>query len=73
MITTADIAARMRRLDELTLGLSRELRRWQGGTGDLLTLGERNGYTAAIQGGLSNVERARAVLAKALASVEGAQ
>jgi hypothetical protein len=29
----------LRRLDELTLGLSRELRRWRGGAG----LGERNG------------------------------
>ena len=72
MISTADIAARVRRLDELTLGLSRELGRWKGRAGELLTLAERNVYLASIQGGVAALEQARAVLVKALQRVEAA-
>jgi hypothetical protein len=63
-MTLADLAARVRRLDELMRGLAKELALWKEGNDPLLYL-ERQAYLKAIQEALTAVETARVVLAKA--------
>ncbi len=63
-MTLADLAARVRRLDELMRGLAKELALWKEGNDPLLYL-ERQAYLKAIQEALTAVETARIVLAKA--------
>jgi hypothetical protein len=63
-MTLADLAARVRRLDELTRGLAKELALWKDGNDPLLYL-ERQAYLKAIQEALGGIEAARVVLAKA--------
>jgi hypothetical protein len=65
MIGVADVEARLRRLEELTRGLSKEVALWKEGNDPLLYL-ERRSYLNAIQDALQGVEAARVVLAKAL-------
>jgi hypothetical protein len=63
-MTLADLAARVRRLDELMRGLAKELALWKDGNDPLLYL-ERQAYLKAIQEALTGIETARVVLAKA--------
>ncbi len=63
-MTLADLAARVRRLDELMRGLAKELALWKEGNDPLLYL-ERQAYLKAIQEALAAIETARVVLAKA--------
>jgi hypothetical protein len=63
-MTLADLAARVRRLDELMRGLAKELALWKEGNDPLLYL-ERQAYLKAIQEALTGIETARVVLAKA--------
>jgi hypothetical protein len=64
MITLADLAARVRRLDELMRGLAKELAVWKDGDDPLLYL-ERQAYLKAVHQALSGIETARVVLARA--------
>ena len=64
MITVADLEARVRRLDELTRGLAKEVVLWKECDDPLLYL-ERRAYLDAIQDALAGVESARVVLARA--------
>lgn len=64
MIGLPEVFARVRRLEELSRGLSRELMIWQQGGDPLLYL-ERRSYVGAIQDALSALEQARVVLARA--------
>ena len=64
MISVTDVVKRVRRLEELTRGLSREVALWKEGNDPLLYL-ERRSYLNAIQDALAGVEAARVVLAKA--------
>ena len=59
----ADLAARVRRLDQLSRGLSKEVTLWQACNDPLLYL-ERKAYLKAIQQALAGVEDARVILAK---------
>jgi hypothetical protein len=69
VITVADLAARVQRLDELARGLSKEVVLWKGCDDPLLYL-ERRAYLKAIQEALSGVESARVVLAAARQRLE---
>ncbi len=64
MIGLPEVFARVRRLEELSRGLSRELMLWQQGGDPLLYL-ERRSYVSAIQDALAALEQARVVLARA--------
>jgi len=64
MIGVADVAARVRRLEELTRGLAKEVALWKEGNDPLLYL-ERKSYLNAIQDALAGVDSARVVLARA--------
>jgi hypothetical protein len=64
VITLADVAARVRRLDELTRGLAKEVVLWKEANDPLLYL-ERRAYLEAIQTALKGVDDARVVLARA--------
>jgi hypothetical protein len=64
MITVADVTARVRRLEELTRGLAKEVAVWKEGNDPLLYL-ERKSYLHAIQDALAGVEAARVAMAKA--------
>jgi hypothetical protein len=64
MMTLADVEARVRRLDELVRGLSKELDSWKTGSDPLLYL-ERQSYLKAIQAAIKDIETARVVLARA--------
>jgi len=64
MFGMGDVEARLRRLEELTRGLAKEVTLWREGNDPLLYL-ERKGYLNAIQDALAGVEAARVVLAKA--------
>ena len=64
MMTASDLEARVRRLEQLTRGLAKELTRWKEGNDPLLYL-ERKAYVGALQTGLSGLDAARAVLAEA--------
>jgi hypothetical protein len=65
VIHEADVEKRLRRLEELTRGLSREVSLWKEGNDPLLYL-ERKAYLNAIQDALAGAETARVVLAEAL-------
>jgi hypothetical protein len=64
VISVRDVEARVRRLEELSRGLSKELTMWKGGDDPLLYL-ERRSYLNAMQDALAGVEEARVVLARA--------
>jgi hypothetical protein len=64
VITATDVVARLRRLEELTRGLSKEVALWKEGNDPLLYL-ERKSYLNAIQDALAGVEAARVALARA--------
>jgi hypothetical protein len=64
VIRVADIDKRVRRLDNLTRGLSQEIALWKEGSDPLLYL-ERRAYLNAIQDALAGIEAARVVLARA--------
>jgi hypothetical protein len=69
VIELADLKARVRRLDELTRGLAREVAIWKEADDPLLYL-ERRAYLKAIQDALAGVESARVVLARARQRLE---
>ena len=71
-MTVADLAARVRRLDELMRGLAKEVALWKGGN-DPLLYGERKAYLKAIQDALAGAEAARVVLARAQRRLEGVE
>jgi hypothetical protein len=60
----ADLAARIRRLDELSRGLAKEVALWKACNDPLLYL-ERKAYLKAIQDALAGAEEARVALVKA--------
>ncbi len=60
-----DVTARLRRLEELAHGLSKELAIWRDGQDALLYL-ERRAYLNAVQDMLTAVETARQALSKAV-------
>ena len=64
MITLADLTARVRRLEQLTRGLAKEVDLWKKCDDPLLFL-ERKAYLDAMQNGLANLDGARVVLAQA--------
>jgi hypothetical protein len=64
-----DLTARVRRLDELSRGLAKEVALWKECNDPLLYL-ERKAYLGAIQDALAGVEEARVVLAKARQRLE---
>jgi hypothetical protein len=64
VFTVADVVKRVRRLEDLTQGLSREVAMWKEGSDPLLYL-ERRAYLNAIQDALAGVEAARVILARA--------
>ncbi len=66
----SDLRARIRRLDDLSRGLAREVALWKTGNDPLLYL-ERKAYLGAIQDALAGVEAARVVLAKAQLRLKG--
>ncbi len=70
MIGLLEVFARVRRLEELTRGLSRELALWQA-SGDPLLYLERRSYLNAVQNALAALEEARTVLAQAAQRAEG--
>ena len=72
MIREADVEKRLRRLEELARGLSKEVALWKEGNDPLLYL-ERKAYLDAIQDALAGVEAARVVLARALQRMRTAQ
>ena len=63
-MTASDLEARVRRLEQLTRGLAKEVLRWKEGNDPLLFL-ERKAYLEALQAGLAGLDQARAVLAEA--------
>ncbi len=65
MLNVTDVEKRMRRLEELTRGLSREVALWREANDPLLYL-ERRAYLNAVQDALAGVEAARVVLARAV-------
>jgi hypothetical protein len=69
MITLADLAARVQRLDELIRGLAKEVALWKEGQDPLLYL-ERQAYLKGIQDALAGVEAARVMLARARQRLE---
>jgi len=69
VIELTDLKARVRRLDELTRGLAREVAIWKEADDPLLYL-ERRAYLKAIQDALAGVESARVVLARARQRLE---
>jgi hypothetical protein len=69
LLGLADVAARVRRLEELTRGLAKEVSLWKEGNDPLLYL-ERKAYLGAIQDALAGVEGARVVLARARQRLE---
>ena len=64
-----DLAARVRRLDELSRGLAKEVALWKACNDPLLYL-ERKAYLKAIQDALAGTEAARVALAKARQRLE---
>jgi hypothetical protein len=64
MFGMRDVEARLRRLEELTRGLAKEVTLWREGNDPLLYL-ERRAYLSGVQDALAGVEAARVVLAKA--------
>ncbi|MCI0463601.1 MAG: hypothetical protein L0Z62_42235 [Gemmataceae bacterium] len=64
-----DLRARVCRLEELALGLAKEVVIWKAGN-DPLLYRERKAYLDAIQDALAGVEEARAILAEAQQRLE---
>jgi hypothetical protein len=64
MFGPEDVAARVRRLEDLARGLAKEVALWREGNDPLLYL-ERKSYLNAIQDALAGVEAARVVMARA--------
>ncbi len=64
-----ELQARVRRLDQLSRGLSKEVTLWRKGNDPLLYL-ERKAYLGAIQDALAGVESARVLLAKVCQRLE---
>jgi hypothetical protein len=69
LISLANLVVRLRRLDELTRGLAKEVVLWKECNDPLLYL-ERKAYLKAIQDALAGVESARIVLARARQRIE---
>jgi hypothetical protein len=69
VITVKDIQSRMRRLEELALGLGKELALWKAGGDPLLPL-ERRTYLNGIQDAIAGLTQAQAVLARVLRRIE---
>jgi hypothetical protein len=65
MIRVGDVEARLRRLEELTRGLAREVGLWKEGNDPLLYL-ERRAYLNGVQDALAGAEAARVALARVL-------
>jgi hypothetical protein len=65
----ADLKARVRRLDQLSRGLAKEVTLWKACNDPLLYL-ERKAYLHAIQDALAGVEAARVVLVKVYQRLE---
>jgi hypothetical protein len=63
-MTVEDLASRVRRLEQLSRGLSREVTIWKAGDDPLLYV-ERRAYLNAIMDALAGVEAARVTLARA--------
>ena len=68
-MTEADLRARVRRLDELSRGMARELVRVQE-CDDPLLYRERQDYLAALRVAVSGLEAGRVALAQALQRLE---
>jgi hypothetical protein len=68
-MTLRDLTARVRRLDEISRGLAKEVVLLKECNDPLLYL-ERRAYLGAIQDALAGVEAARVVLAKARRRLE---
>jgi hypothetical protein len=64
VISVRDVVARVRRLEELSCGLAKEVTLWKGGDDPLLFL-ERRSYLNAMHDALAGLEEARVVLARA--------
>jgi hypothetical protein len=64
VITLADLSARVRRLEQLTRGLAKEVVLWKECNDPLLYM-ERRAYLEAMQNGLAQLDNARVVLARA--------
>ncbi len=62
-MTIDDLESRVRRLEHLSLGLSKEVVMWKGADTPLLYV-ERKEYLNAIQDALAGVEQARVALAQ---------
>jgi hypothetical protein len=69
-MTLRDLTARVRRLDELSRGLAKEVVPWKECNDPLLYV-ERRASPGAIRDALAGVEEARVVLAKARQRLEG--
>jgi hypothetical protein len=67
-----DLAARVRRLDQLARGLAKEVALWKSCNDPLLYL-ERKAYLNAIQDALAGTEAARVALVKARQRLEREQ
>jgi hypothetical protein len=72
VIGMTDVVARVRRLEELMRGLSREVALWKEGNDPLLYL-ERRAYLNAIEDAMADLEAARLVLARAAQRMRGEQ
>jgi hypothetical protein len=68
-MTVMDLKARVERLQELAVGLSKEVTIWREG-GDPLLYVERKAYLKSIQDALAGIEEARVVLAQARQRLE---
>ncbi len=68
-MNVADLAVRVRRLDELARGLAKEVTLWKACNDPLLYL-ERKAYLKAIQDALAGVEEARVTLVHARRRLE---
>jgi hypothetical protein len=71
-MTVNDLAARVRRLEELSIGLASEVVRVKQANDPLLYL-ERKAYLKGLQDALAGVEAARVALALARQRLEGAR
>ena len=68
-MTLTDLKARVDRLQDLAVGLAKEVVLWKEGSDPLLYV-ERKAYLKAIQDALAGVEEARVVLARARQRLE---
>ena len=70
MLTVDSLRARVRRLNELCIGLAKETLKPKALDGDILHFVERNAYTQAIHDAIDGLERGRIVLATAIQRIE---